>query len=80
VSERLTSIHLPGHSGSSGYADWGRKSVAEMVAIIRHRAEAAKQEAEAILAAQDSDFHVCTYRGVYVQRHREVLQQGKISK
>jgi hypothetical protein len=73
MSERLTSIHLPGRFGS-GYADWGRKTVPEMVAAIRDRAELMKRDAEAILAAKDSDFHVCTYRGVHVRRDLVVLQ------
>ena len=75
MSERMTSIALPGRLGS-GYADYGRKSIAEMVALIRDRAALMKRDAEAILAAKDADFYVCTYRGIYVQRDRVVLQEG----
>jgi hypothetical protein len=75
MSERMTSIVLPGRFGS-GCAEWGHKSVAEMVAIIRDRAELMKRDAEAILKANDSDFFVETYRGIYVKRDRKVLQQG----
>jgi|HubBroStandDraft_4_1064222.scaffolds.fasta_scaffold00045_45 hypothetical protein len=75
MSERMTAINLPGRFGS-GYADWGRKTVQEMVALLRDRAELMKRDAEAILAAKDSDFYVCTYRGVNVRRDLEVLQDG----
>jgi hypothetical protein len=75
MSERMTAINLPGRFGS-GYADWGRKTVPEMIALLRERAELMKRDAEAILAAKDSDFYVCTYRGVHVRRDLEVLQGG----
>jgi|SRR5579859_6148367 len=74
MSERLTSINLP---GGAGYADYGRKTIAEMIALARRHATLAKQEAEEILAAKDSDFHICTYQGVHVQRNRIVLQEGR---
>ena len=78
MSERMTSINLPGHFGA-GYAYWGRKTVAEMIKLIREHAELAKHDAEAILAAKDSDFYICTHRGVYVKRDITVLQQGRKS-
>ncbi len=72
----MTSVDLPGRFGA-GYADYGRKTVAEMVALIRDHAELAKRDAEAILAAKDTDFHVETYCGIHVRRSREILQAGK---
>jgi len=77
MADRMTSIQLPGTSGNSALADYGRKTVPEMVELIRARAQAMKAEAEAILAAADTDFRVATYVGVYVQRDYVLLQRGK---
>lgn len=74
MSYQMTSINLPGRYGA-GIADYGRKTVAEMIAMIRGHAELVKRDAEAILAAKDRDFHVCTYRGVYARRNLVVLQE-----
>lgn len=76
MSEKMTSITLPGRFGS-GIADYGHRTVAEMVIRIRDHAELMKRDAEAILAAKDGDFYVCTYRGVRVRRDRVVLQSGR---
>ena len=73
MSEQMTSINLPGRFGA-GYADYGRKTVAEMITALRDRAELMKRDAEAILAAKDGDFYVCTYRGIHVRRDLVVLQ------
>jgi hypothetical protein len=77
MSERMTSITLPGRPTGAGLADWGRRAVPEMIAQIRAKAAHDKAEAEAILAASDEDFRVDTYTGVHVQRNREVLQPGR---
>ena len=76
MSDVLTGISLP-NAPFGGLADWGRKSVPEMIAYYRRYAERLKQEAEAVLNAADSDFYVSTYRGVHVQRDRIVLQEGR---
>lgn len=76
MSERLTSIRLLTHR-FAGWAEWGRKTPAEMIAAIRSHAQHQLAEAQAVLAAADEDFYIDTYRGVHVQRDREVLQEGK---
>lgn len=76
MSERMTSVELLGVRGS-GYADYGRKSVPEMIEQICKRAQWQKEVAEAILAAADIDFLIKTYRGIYVERNCEILQKGK---
>lgn len=72
----MTSIHLPGVSGG-GYADYGRKTVPEMIKLIRDHAEEMQKQAQAILEAKDDDFHIDTYLGVYARRNRVVLQIGR---
>jgi hypothetical protein len=77
----MTAIYLPGLR-AAGWAEYGRKTAAEMIALVRDRArqQQAEAEAEAILAAADADFHVeGTYRGVHVHRDREVIQEGQRS-
>jgi hypothetical protein len=71
----MTSISLPGVVGAE-VADWGRKSVVEMLSLIRAKARLDKAVAEAILAAPDRAFCVETYLGVHVRRSRVTLQQG----
>ncbi len=77
MSEIMTCVHLLGLPSGRGFADYGRRSVPEMVAYIRRHAAEMKRDAEAILAADDEDFRVTTYRGILVQRDAKVLQQGK---
>lgn len=72
----MTSIHLAGVH-NSGWAEWGLKTVPEMVAKIRERARKDIAAAQAILAAADEDFTVSTYVGARIQRKRVVLQRGK---
>jgi hypothetical protein len=74
VSERMTSICLPGFSG---LAEYGRHSTAEMIEEIRCYAKREKEKMDAILVAKDEDFHVRTYIGVHVHQNIEVLQEGK---
>lgn len=75
MSDRMTRISLP---GSCGIADYGRRTPTEMIKLIRQYAEREKREAEAILAASDSDFLIETYVGVHVCRNREVLQAPSV--
>jgi hypothetical protein len=69
----MMTICLPGVFGS-GIADWGKKTVPEMIAMLRKYAEHEKGVAEAILAASDEQFLVETYIGVHVMRNKVVLQ------
>lgn len=77
MGERITSVHLPGMRHGAGVADYGRKTPEEMIAMLLQYAEANLAEAKQILAASDADFRVETYTGVWRQRNREVLQEGK---
>lgn len=77
MSEQMTSVHLPGMRRGAGVADYGRKSPEEMIAMLRKYAESNLREAAMILAAADGDFRVETYKGVWVQRNREVLREGR---
>ena len=75
MSERMTAISLPG-VWNAGVADWGRKSVPEMIALLRSHAATMRATADAILAAGDDDFRVETYVGPHAQRDRTILQVG----
>ncbi len=74
MSERMTSIYV---GSGLGFAEYGRKTVPEMIESIRKHAAHLKKEADEILAAADEDFHVETYVGSIVQRNRKVLQEGR---
>jgi hypothetical protein len=69
----MTSIRLPSTFGS-GVADHGRKTVPEMINLIRSKAEHDRAIANAILAAPDCEFLVETYEGVHVRRNKVALQ------
>lgn len=71
MAERMTSVVLPSLGQGSGLAMYGRHDPHEMIRRLRTSAEIAKEEAERILSAPDSEFVVETYTGVYVQRNRE---------
>lgn len=77
MSDRMTSICLPGGSADSGWADYGRKTIPEMLALVRRRAREMRANAEAVLAAADDDFRVATYVGVFRRKDYTVLQEGK---
>lgn len=72
-SERMTSVHLP-ESKRPGLADWGRKTPEEMITQYRAYALHMREEADKVLAAPDSAFHVETYIGQHKRRQCEVLQ------
>lgn len=77
MSEKMTAIRLPSLPRGTGWAEWGYKEPSEMIAIIRELATIQLQQAQAILAADDADFMVETYKGPYAMRNRVVLQEGK---
>lgn len=77
MSERLTAIHLPG-VWDSGIADYGRKSVEDMVEQIRKRALHMRATSNAILEAPNDAFMVETYVGVYARKNRDILQRGHL--
>jgi hypothetical protein len=72
----MTSICLPG-SRDPGWANYGRKTSAEMIEEFRSHARYMRDRAEEILSASDADFQVETYLGLHVRRNIEVLQKGK---
>lgn len=74
MSDRMTSIHLPGLRGGPGIAEYGRQSVDEMHQRIRHHAERQKAEADVILAAPKEAFLVETFIGVYARSRLEIIQ------
>lgn len=76
MSERLTKISLPG-STDAGLADWGVRSASNMIAFYRAKARADLKAAQEVLAARDEDFRIYVCRGVYRERDRTILQEGK---
>ena len=76
MSERMTSIALPGVYGS-GIAERGRKTPAEMIQRYRAYAESQRDLYAAILNSFDADYRIITYVGVHVTRNKEVLQEGR---
>lgn len=75
MSDRLTCISLPHHSG---VADWGLKTPAEMIKQIREYADSLRKEIALIDAAKDDEFQIETYVGVHVMRNRKVIQKSSL--
>lgn len=72
MSDRLTEVYLPGdHANGRGVADWGRKSHADMVKMLKEKAAIDKEFAEKILAADNSEFIVNTYVGMHARKNIE---------
>lgn len=72
MAERMTSVTVPG-SGRVGFADYGRRDPASMIARLRKIAESERDAAQRVIDADDSQFVVETYVGVHVQRDRKRL-------
>lgn len=74
MTQLWTTITLPGTSFS--FSEQGRKSVAEMIEMITAHAQYQLEQAQAVLSAADSDFCVDQTVGLYVRRHKKVIQEG----
>jgi hypothetical protein len=77
MSEKLTTIELPGQSVWSGLSDWGEKSADEMISNARQYAKRLRDQADRIDAATDDEFVVFIHRGVHVRRYIRHVQKGK---
>lgn len=78
MTDRFTSIALPGQPGEvSHWAERGNKTVSDMITGVKKRARRIKAEAEAVLAADDTDFRIVSFTGVIRQRKKIVWQEGK---
>jgi hypothetical protein len=77
MSDKLTSISVPGQPGGDGWMDWGEKTVAEMVAQYRAYAADLRRRVEAIEACADDDFAVHIVRGRVLQNPVRTLQVGR---
>ena len=80
MSERFTAIYLRQHDGTRTLklCERGVLTVAQMIAKYREYAHQEYVQAKAILDAVDSAFVVETFRGLHVEREREVLQDGNV--
>lgn len=76
MSDKFTAIALRG-AGDGGWAEWGDKTVPEMIAIFREYHKHRLEVAQRILAAADDEFYIHSYVGMHVQRNRKVLQEGR---
>lgn len=76
MSERLTSISLPG-SDAAGWVERGRVPAGDMIATYRNLAARQLREAREVLDAPDDAFRITTQRGIVVQRDRQIIQPGR---
>ncbi len=72
MSDRRTSIGLSNHTE---IADFGRKTRNEMIAQYRRWAQQQLEEAQAILNADDDEFIVETYIGLYSRKKVERIDR-----
>lgn len=77
MSERFTTVTLPGLRGGYGWSDRGRVPAREIIAAFRRLAAEDLAAAQAVLAASDDDFLVTTEIGVHVRRRQEIIQPGR---
>lgn len=76
MSDIMTCITLPG-SKACGWMDYGRLLAADIIATYRQNAQRDKEAAEQVLAAADADFRIEIVRGVHVQHHVALIQDGR---
>jgi hypothetical protein len=77
VSDKYTSIQLPGLPSGAGYMDHGEVEPAALIARYRTIWEKYLEQAQAILAAKDEDFKIHVVRGVHVQHLVKEIQKGR---
>lgn len=77
MSEKYTTIHLPGLPSGAGWMEHGDVPAGELIASYRRNAQRDLEHAQAILAAADEDFRIETAYGVYVQKKRHIIQPGR---
>jgi hypothetical protein len=77
MTEKLTTIKLPGQSVWSGLSDWGEKSAEEMISGARQYSKRLREQADRIDAATDGEFEVFIHRGVRVRKDIRNIQHGK---
>lgn len=76
MSDRMTSITLPGAGMGNGLADWGRLTPEEMIKQLREKAGRDLKVAQEILMAKDGDFCVETYLGPHARREAGSAAKG----
>jgi hypothetical protein len=76
MSELMTSIQSPHADRSAGYADWGRKTRAEMIVSLRFIAARNLANAQIILDTPDDEFIVEQYRGAYARSNLKRIEPG----
>lgn len=64
----MTGVWLRGGRPGSGWQEYGRKTRAEMIHILRERALRQRDAAQNILDAADDQFVVTTYLGPIAMR------------
>lgn len=79
MSEKLTSISLPGQYAFGGLMDWGERSAADMIQQVKKHAKHLREQADMIDEAADSEFQIDVVRGSLIRRHvREVQKSSRL--
>lgn len=76
MSDILTRIGIPGNRRGNGFMDWGRKTPAEMIAMMRAKADHMREQVALIDATPDAGFEIEVVRGSCVQHHVDWLQSS----
>lgn len=76
MSDKTTTISLPGQHSWCGLQEWGHKTVGEMLAAMKQDYAHLKEQIEILEAAKESDFRITQQIGVHVSRNERVLQEG----
>ena len=78
MSDKTTTITLPGQHKWGGIQDWGHKTASEMLAAMKRDCTHLKEQIEILETAKESDFRITQQVGVYVSRNQRVLQEGSV--
>lgn len=75
MSDKLTSIVVPGQTMGTGWMEWGEKSVEEMISAYRAHADYMRNVVKVIDETEDADFFIKVVKGPYKQDLVKVLQE-----
>lgn len=71
MSERMTAARGPKGSGILGFAEYGRRTRAEMLEIFKRHYRNQLDQAQRALALTDDEIETVTYVGVFAQRNEQ---------
>lgn len=79
MSATMTRLRVPGQRSFTGIQDYGVKSTAEMIKLVRAYADGLRDQLAVIDAADDEAFQIDVVKGPFVQHFVKALQWSSLT-